>query len=278
MNTRFYFVALVLALVNAASAAAQSADTSFNAKLFGKKHMLSLGTTRQATTTTFRATRDNADPVSITLDELGADKRDTSYFIDYRYRVTPNWSLFAGTYQFTGSGGSISERDFNFDGVEFTAGAELQSKYEVDVYMVNVLYTVHRSDRLEVMLGGGLHAFDLSAEISGNVTINEQAGELRKAGSTLLAPVPNLRGSATWALTDRFGIGLVGGWLSANVGDYSGDFVYAHLRGYYRFTDSLGVSLGYQLTNIDIERDRARSSVAFNSELDGPSLTLTYSF
>lgn len=278
MNNKASYMIVAIALLHATNASAQTADTSPSAALFGKKHMLSLGTTRQATTTTLQSTRNNADPVSITLEELGADKRDTSYFFDYRYRLKPNWSLFAGTYQFTGSGQSVSEREFNFDGVEFTAGQELQSKYEIDIYMVNVLYTVHRSDKFEVMLGGGLHALDLSAEISGTLTVNEQTSELLQAGSTLLAPVPNLRGSATWALTHSFGIGVVGGWLSANVGDYSGDFIYAHLRGFYNFTDSLGVSVGYQLTNIDIRRDGARSTVAFDSELDGPSLTLTYSF
>jgi opacity protein-like surface antigen len=278
MDNKVSAIALMTALFASAASQAQTDSTTPKQGLFDTKHLISIGGTWQSTKTTIRATTENFDPEPITLRELGANERDTSYFIDYRYRFKPNWSVFAGTYQFTGSGQSQSQHDFNYDGVEFEAGLDLESKFEIDIYMVNVLYTVHRSDKLEIMLGGGVHAFDLSAEVSGSASINDQSSEVRRAGGTLLAPVPNVRGAATWDLSDRFGLSLVGGWLSANVQDYSGDFVYAHLRGYYKFTENFGVSLGYQLTNIDISRDRARSDIAFDSELDGPSFTLTYSF
>ncbi|MDA8961787.1 hypothetical protein N9H37_00310, partial [Congregibacter sp.] len=217
-------------------------------------------------------------PVDINLSNLGINDRDYSYFVDYRYRLKPKWSIFAGTFQYSSSGDRTNERDFNYDGVEFTTVSELRSELNIDVYIVDLLYTVHRSDTVEVMLGGGVHALDLGVSFAGSVGVNDQSSEIRRANGAVLAPVPNLRGAATWALNENFGFSLVAGWLSADVDTYSGDFVYGHLRANYQFSERFGASLGYQITDIDISEERSRGEVSFNAELDGPSFTLTYSF
>lgn len=240
--------------------------------------MISIGGTRQKTTATFSATSQNLEPVNITLDELAVGDRYNSYFIDYHYRFKPNWSVFAGTFQFLGRGENVSERDINYDGVEFTTGSELNSEFDIDVYILDIMYTVHRSEKIEIMLGAGIHALDLAVKIDGSASVDDQSSDILRASSSLLAPVPNLRGSATWSVSDNFGFSLIAGWLSANVDEYSGDFAYAHLRAHYQITEGLGASLGYQMTNIDIGQERTRSDLTFDMQLDGPTLTLSYSF
>lgn len=269
--------ALALATFSSAGYAQSSAETEAVGP-FSKKHLLSVGMTRQSTSTSVSATSDNFDPVVIDLGDFGITERDYSYFVDYRYRLKPKWSIFAGTFQYSGSGQNVAERDFNYDGVEFTTGSDLQTELNIDVYILDVLYTVHRSESVEVMLGGGLHAFDLGVGFSGSVSVNDQSSEVRQASSTLLAPVPNVRGAATWTLNEKFGFSLVAGWLSAKVDDYDGSFVYGHVRANYQVSDRFGASLGYQITEIDISQARARGELSFDTELDGPSLTLTYSF
>ncbi|WOJ92671.1 outer membrane beta-barrel protein [Congregibacter variabilis] len=278
MNTYLAGVTALALIVFAATAQAQSDAGSESTGLFNKKHMLSVGMTRQSTNSSVSATSEGFDPVVIDLNGLDIGERDYSYFVDYRYRLKPKWSIFAGTFQFLGSGKKFTERDLNYDGVEFTTGSDLRSELNIDIYILDVLYTVHRSENVEVMLGGGVHAFDLGVGFSGSVRINDQSSEVRRASSTLLAPVPNLRAAATWSLTDSFGFSLVAGWLSADVDEYSGDFSYGHLRAHYQISDRFGASLGYQITDIDITQARSRGELSFNTELDGPSLTATYSF
>ncbi|WP_439106219.1 hypothetical protein [Congregibacter sp.] len=123
-----------------------------------------------------------------------------------------------------------------------------------------------------------MHALDFGVGLSGRIEVDGDDREAAAAGTTLLAPVPNLRGSASWAMNDRVFFTLVGGWLSANVDEYEGNFRYAHLRGFYRMGKQFGVSLGYQITDIDIKQTRARSTIDLNAQLDGPTVTLTYSF
>ncbi|WP_008293121.1 outer membrane beta-barrel protein [Congregibacter litoralis] len=250
----------------------------YASRFFDDKHKLSIGATRQTTEITIAATTENFEPTPLTLDDLGVSNSDNSYFIDYRYKFSERWSLFAGAYSFSGSGENVWSRDFNFDGTEFTANTRVRADLEIDTYMVDLLYTVHRSDNVQVLLGAGFHALDFGIGLRGRLEINGESAEVATAGTTLLAPVPNVRGSASWALNDRIYVSLVGGWLSANVDEYEGDFVYAHLRGFYRIGEKFGVSLGYQSTDIDIKRVRATDTVDLNAQLDGPTVTLTYSF
>jgi hypothetical protein len=108
--------------------------------------------------------------------------------------------------------------------------------------------------------------------------VGDQQADFIQSGRTLLAPVPNLRIAGSWFASKRLALTATAGWLSANVEDYDGSFVYAHVRGVYAFSDRIGVSLGYQHTNIDITQTRERSELNYDLRLDGPTLTLNYAF
>ncbi|MEE4108025.1 MAG: hypothetical protein V2I24_01675 [Halieaceae bacterium] len=242
------------------------------------KHRVSLGIAEQDADLGIRATADGFDPIVLKARDLGISDRDYSYYLDYRYRFRPRWAVVAGAYGFSDSGSGEAERDFNYDGVEFTAGAELATRFEADAYLLDVMYAVHRGERSELMIGGGIHALDLSASIAGAVSIDEERREFRQAGTTVLAPVPNLRMAGTWVLSERFALHGVGGWLSANVDEFSGDFVYGHVRLAYALTRQMSLALGYQRTDIDITQEKPRSELNYDVRLDGFTLTFAYSF
>ncbi len=258
------------------SVAAQAA--SLENSVYTNKHMITLGAAQQTADATISATPTGSKPFKLSLKDLAIDDQDESFFLEYTYRFKPDWALVAGTYQFAGSGGRTTSRDFEYDGIQFTTGSTINASLKVDAYIVDVLYRAYNTDRFEVMVGGGVHALDLGAEIRGQVRINDLESQFRESRSTLLAPVPNLRLMSLWALSDKIVLRLNAGWLSAKVDEYDGSFAYVHLRGAYQFNDRFGVSLGYQYTDIDITQERSRSTLAFDVGLDGPTLTMTYGF
>jgi hypothetical protein len=268
---------MALALASASYAHAADDEGGISAILFSR-HMLSAGVTGQRTDATIRATVAGFEPVSIGLDDVGIDERDTSYYLDYRYRFSQNWSLFAGGYSYAGAGSASISQDFNYDGVEFTAGANLRADFDVDAYLFSVMYKLFRSEEFELLLGGGLHALDLSASLAANVRLNEFESEFRQSGTTLLAPVPNLRIAASWAPTNRLGFTAVGGWLSANVDNYDGAFTYGHLRALLRLGKSSAIGLGYQVTDVDITESQGSGELNYNVRLTGPTLSFSYAF
>ncbi|MEE4108129.1 MAG: hypothetical protein V2I24_02210 [Halieaceae bacterium] len=242
------------------------------------RHRVSIGIAEQDADFGIRATAGDFDPIVLKASDLGISDRDYSYYLDYRYRFRPRWAVVAGTYGFSDSGTREAERDFNYDGVEFTAGAELTTRFEVDAYLVDVMYALHRDERSELMIGGGVHALDLSASLAASIAVDEERREFRRSGTTLLAPVPNLRIAGTWVFSERFALHGLGGWLSANVDEFSGDFVYAHLRLAYALTQQMSLALGYQRTEIDITQERSNSELNYDVRLEGFTFTFALSF
>ena len=65
-------------------------------------------------------------------------------------------------YQFEHDGARAISRDFNFEGREFQVGTFLNTEISINTYIVDLMYQVYDSERAEVLVGGGVHAFDMN--------------------------------------------------------------------------------------------------------------------
>jgi opacity protein-like surface antigen len=274
MRTRVLIAALV-AVAPAMSWAGSGADHPY----FDSKHTIVVGGTWQDADTELRATRGNLPEVTLDLDDLGIDDSDNSWMLEYRYRINDKWAVSAGAFQWSATGSIAAERDFNFGGVEFTAGAEVSSRLEVDTYIIDVMYSLSRGENYELLVGGGLHAFDLTAEIKGEAFVGDDINvEGSSASDDLLAPLPNIRGQFFYSFSDRWAAMATLGWLSANVDDWDGDFLYTHARVGYRITDHLTFGVGYQYTEVDLKEEKSRGENEYKIQFTGPTAQLVYRF
>ena len=242
------------------------------------KHNIILGVYEQTADAKFYANPDEIGKATIDLGDLGIDDTDFSYLLEYRYRLNEKWLFSIGTFQFGTTGTLEGKRDFVFDGVEFEAGANLDTTLDVDTYMIEAMYSVYKSDRAEILLGAGLHMFDFSASIDSRVFVGEQERAGSSASDDILAPLPNLRAQGFYALSPKWGLAVTLGWLSAKYEDYDGSFAYLHARTMYRFTERFGVGVGYQYIDADLSHDRDKGEIGFEIQFDGPAAYLAYSF
>jgi len=245
--------------------------------LWERKHNLSAGVAFTAAEPRVTAIGENGRGGEADFKRLGANEDDLNYFLEYRWRFRPKWALVLASSRYDATGSSRVDETFDFDGITVEAGAETRAGLSIDVYLADILYQVRRTEHSELMIGGGVHALDLGAALQVRVFANDLEQTFEQTRATLLAPVPNLRASYVYA-RDRWGLSMIGGWLSANVDDFRGDFFYGHLRGHYRFADSWYASLGYQYTDVDVERRRPLSTTAFDLIVSGPTLTFSYAF
>jgi hypothetical protein len=242
-----------------------------------RKHTVLVGGFRQSVDAEVYADAENRG-AGVDLGDLGMDEVDNSWMLEYRYRLGENWQVSAGAFTFSNSGTIAAERDFSYDGVDFKAGVTIESELQIDTYMVDVLYKVYDSDRAEVLIGGGLHIFDLDTEIETLVSVDGGSRAGQRGESELLAPLPNLRMQGFYALTPKWALSATLGWLSMTYEDYDGSFTYLHARTSYQLTDRFGVSLGYQYIDIDLTRDRERGETGLDASFNGPSVVLSYGF
>jgi len=242
-------------------------------------HMIIAGGSYQTADAEFRASVGDLPEVTVDLDDLAIDDKDMSWALEYRWRFSDKWVFSGMAYTFEQTGSRQARRDFNFDGFEFQAGADLDTELEVDTYIVDALYSVYRTERSEILVGGGFHILDLEASIQGRAFVGEFERESARGSSDILAPLPNLRAQGMWAFTERWAAMVSMGWLSANIDDYDGGFAYVYGRMGYRLTEHVGVNIGYQFTdfNIEYKPDSNRES-EFDVSFHGPTLSLAYRF
>jgi hypothetical protein len=180
---------------------------------FTNKHSISVGATRQTADSEVRSSVPYLPELSLSLDDLGVDKRDNSWMAEYRWRFKPKWGLVVAGYQFDNDGSLEVSKDFNFDGVEFEAGARVDTDLKVGTYIVDLMYQVYQSEKVEMMLGGGLHMINFDMKVKSSVFTDERDFTIQQGASDLLVPLPNIRFQGFYAITDKWALGLTAGWL-----------------------------------------------------------------
>lgn len=242
------------------------------------KHMFIFGAYQQTFDGNIYANQDNLPKTKLNVGGLGIDNTETSFMVEYRYRFGEKWMFNFGAYQFDTEGKIEAGRDFNFDGTDFFAGARLDTKVSVDTYIVEALYSVYKSDRAQVLVGGGLHMFDFSVSIKTKVVVGDEELTDSESSDDILAPLPNVRLQGFYALSPRWALAASIGWLSASYNDYSGSFTYLHARTTYRFTKRFGASIGYQFVDVELDHDKGNGEVGVDIQFEGPTVVLSYSF
>ncbi|MEH6587478.1 MAG: outer membrane beta-barrel protein [Halioglobus sp.] len=258
---------------------ASSVSASEPVGYFKSKSSIGIGAAYQTANAELRASSANLPEVSVDLDDLGMKPEDWSWALEGRWRFKPKWMLVALAYQFDQDGNRSIDRDFNFDGKEFQAGASLDTNIQINTYILDVMYNVYSTDRAEIFLGGGIHAIDLDASITGGAFVADKEAKRAKGSSEILAPLPNLRAQAFYALSDKWGLAVAMGWLSANYEDYDGSFTYIHPRIGYGFSENWSLTAGYQYVNIDLAHEKSSNREnEFNMDFKGPTIFLNFRF
>lgn len=273
-------IAVAAILLCTVSSAVNAADTH---SYLDKKHFIYAGGYLQDGELTANSRRTAFETATVELDALGIDRDYTSWMVDYHYRLNNRWTLSAAAYRFTESGlGNVLTNDLAWEGQNFSAGLALSVDWKIDTYIVDAMYSVKRSENLEIAVGGGFHALDTELIVTGQVVINGADAALDGAGETakgsIVVPLPNLRATGFYAINKKWSVQATLGWLSLSIDEYEGSFQYAHFRGQYQITDTLGLSLGYQFVEVDVEEQLRLGSRRFDMSFQGLTAALTFAF
>jgi len=186
-----YKTLTIFALTALFSAGAMAAGNSIR-----DTHSFRLGIYSQDAEITAQSTVDPFPPIEIDLsDDLNLDDSSESIYFSYRWRFKEKWSLNAAFQTLDLNGDAAAGFDFNFDGKPFTAGAAIETQFDLDTYYIDVAYSLVRNDRWEVLFGAGIHAFDFDIKITSTIGIASGAGgeeifESITASADVLAHAP----------------------------------------------------------------------------------------
>jgi len=267
----------VVALLALVSPAALSAEQQH--PLFSQNFELSLGGQYVDADASVAVVVEPLPETAIDLSDMGISEDTAVFYAAARWRFAERWLLSFTYNEFDESGSTVIADSFNFDGVEYPAGAALRSRLQLNAYILDVAYSFGKGENYEWGAGMGLHAFDLAAELDAALFVGDAQARISQSGHSLLAPVPNFRVFADYALNPRNALRFGAGWLSANVEDYDGSLLYASLRLEHSINDSIGIGIGAQYTRIDLRHDPGgRSREEYEADLLGATAFLTFRF
>ena len=216
------------------------------------------------------------------INDLGMDDSSTSLYASYRWYFTPKWSMSVTYQQLDLDGDGQATKDFNYEGRLYTAGVAISSEFQMDTYLIDVAYSFIRNEKWEVMVGGGIHAFDIDSVIVGEALVTDGTdiigSEIARVNAEVLAPLPNLRAGVIYGITPKWEVHGSAGWLSLKINEIDGKYTYLDVGTEYRFTERFGVGATYQVSAIDVTSTKGNGTEIVDIEFTGPSIFLTYGF
>lgn len=251
---------------------------------FGDSFLFNIGGMEQHANATFSGTREGFPEVELDMDDLGMDSKASTIWVGFTWQFAEKWGMSVSYSGFNSKGDVSASTDGNFEGIDWEAGATLDSKLDLDLYIIDLHWDFIKTERSHFGAGVGLHIADLSvgvgatieADIAGN-PIEPIVLGTESAGIT--APLPNVSLRAG----HRFGetLYLVGtaGYFALEVDKIGGDLVTARAALEWRpGASSFGLGVGYQYVSLKYDDKKGSTKRKVDAEFYGPVLFVGVGF
>jgi hypothetical protein len=256
----------------------QANAADFDRSQWDKRIALRGGVIRYNMSGDFSSNKDDRPNYNIDLGDLGLDDDGTTVFLNGSLRLGERWRLQLDYFGYHEDATKRSDFEFEFDDVIIPVGATIDSKFDIDLYVVNLSYDIYQTNRAQISIGLGAHVADLDLKIAGNLRSGDNTVPLGVGDESILAPLPNLFVAGTYALKENLILNCAGGWMSLSYGNYKGDLVFARgILEYWPF-EHIGIGGGYIYTKADIDYDPNHMKENYDIKMPGPVAYLAVGF
>lgn len=194
--------------------------------------------------------------------DLGLDGSKTMSRVGFEWRPLRKHELGVSFFKARREGLRVIERQIVFEDTTFPIRADIQSKFNLDVWDATYTYWWQQSPRHGLGINLGVAGLAVKGELSARTTAGGGFSLSESASTEFPIPVIGLDGR--FLLTDRV-IGSARGSILPHVKfkDYSGDAWVGRVALEYRPYDSVGVGVGYNYFNLNgtIEKSDMRGDV-----------------
>jgi hypothetical protein len=161
-----------------------------------------------------------------------------------------------------------TSKDIEIDGNIIRAGASLGTSVKTHVFDIEYLYSYYKRPNLELAVSAGIYWMNSLTEFtaSGQVVIEgsgqEEFRSDYQANQRLVAPLPLLGLSASYAITPQWIAHAYARYLDVTISDIEGRILSFNLKTEYYFTDHVALGAAYTVFDLSV---RHNGVVFFNS-------------
>jgi hypothetical protein len=213
---------------------------------------------------------------------LNLDESESTLSVDFRWRYTKNWSLWAQHWSIDSQGSATLTDDIIFDDITFLLGSTVSAGIKSTVTRIFFGRSfLNSKPRHELGFGAGLHWMEIDAFISTDVAtipdIPDINGTRRKSVNAGV-PLPNLGVWYMYSWSPKWVFGARLDWLSVSIGDYSGGLSDLQVGVNYQMSKIFGIGFSYDRFNLNVDATSSDINGKIETGQAGPRLVLTATF
>jgi hypothetical protein len=192
--------------------------------------------------------------LNVDFDErVGLSSDETTASAELRWRFGEKWSVSTQYFKTSDVGRAELTEDIHWDDYVLKVGSNVGAGIGLSVARVFFGREMSAGPRHEFGVGLGLHWLEIDAFVEGEFFLNDESTGFRQESVSAGAPLPNIGAWYWYALSPRWLLTTRLDWFGASIGDYSGDLWNAGVGINFQAWRHVGLTLSYQLFNVDVE-------------------------
>ena len=251
---------------------------------FGDTFTFSVGGMLHFADASFQATREGNPEIELDLKDLDMDTDATTLWLGFNWQFADNWGLSGSYSSFDSDGLAVVSEAGNFEDIEWQVNATLDSRLDLDLFIIDLTWDFINNGRTHLGVGFGLHIADLSSGIRAFVDADVNGNpippvEIGASSTNVTAPLPNVLVQGGHRFHDSFYVGAKLGYFALEVDDTDGSLWAASATAEWRpGGGNLGIGVGYQYNNINVKQDSSRLFEEYDLTGHGPILFVSAGF
>jgi hypothetical protein len=220
--------------------------------------------------------------INLTGDKLTADHKNT-------FRGEGYWNFLGRSYvdfgyvDFKLDGSHSITRDIEFNGLIYTAGAEVSSETRSRYIYAAYRYGILKNANVHWGISLGISYSSLSAQLAATAGVRRPDGTIVQGGATtkreVNVPIPLIGTELEFRIAPHMTLLGRARAIGATVDPYSGSWVEFAGQFNWYFAQNFGVGAAYEYQKIHFKKNESQpNAFRFDSRYDGPRVYMTVTF
>lgn len=212
-----------------------------------------------------------------TKDQLGMESDTNVFRLDGYYRFTDAHSMDFSYFSVKSDGQKVINEDIKWDEKTISAGATVDSYFNMDIYKINYVYSFYHNEKVELALTAGLHITSLDLGLGAQGMIDGVPGQKYSSGEAATVPLPVFGFKGEYTIIDKkLFVNYKAEYFFIHFDDYEGTLLSTALNLEYHFMENIGVGTGFNSNKIYVQMDDGSKKFEAENTLAGVMLYLTY--
>ena len=203
---------------------------------------------------------------------LGLDDSPALFMGELGWQFVDKWGVALQYFRSSRGGSRVLEESFEWQGETYDVGARLEASTQMEITRIFFARRFRDNGPHSLRIGAGVHWLNMSAEVAGIATLNDNSTEFRRSTARAEFPVPNIGAWYRFSPSERWIFTARVDWLSASIDNYSGSIWNLSAGAGYRLFRNIGIGANYQFFRLsgDLTEDNWRGEV--QTTFTGPYL------